>query len=208
MRRKDQQETCIAWAKPAAEQSTTRPCRSSRGAKAMEWMTKSSPPHSAAIRSNTASSAPGASTSRGIVMPAPRRSASGRTCGSALAFSQVTASSAPRPRSTSAQPKAMELSLAMPTTRPRRPRSMSPIRWSGSQMAGRWARWGALVMAASGGVVVRRSIASASRRGDSARATPWRQRPRCAVATAECQSSRSVMKTREKPSSTRRSVST
>ena len=34
MRRKDQQETRMAWAKPSAEQSMTRRCKSARGAKA------------------------------------------------------------------------------------------------------------------------------------------------------------------------------
>ena len=33
----------MAWRKPVFEQSTTRPCRSSIGANAMEWRRKSSP---------------------------------------------------------------------------------------------------------------------------------------------------------------------
>ena len=49
----------MACRKPSFEQSTTRPCRSALGAKAMEWMTKSSWPHSASMRLNTASNSPG-----------------------------------------------------------------------------------------------------------------------------------------------------
>src|SRR6476619_4614114 len=46
MRIKDQQETSMASRKPSFEQSTTRPCRSAFGAKAMECTQISSFPHS------------------------------------------------------------------------------------------------------------------------------------------------------------------
>ena len=45
MRMNDQQEMSIAMRKPALEQSTTRPCKSSLGAKAIEWRPISSLPH-------------------------------------------------------------------------------------------------------------------------------------------------------------------
>ena len=44
MRMKEWQDTSIASRKPSREQSTTRPCRSARGAKAIEWRAKSSRP--------------------------------------------------------------------------------------------------------------------------------------------------------------------
>ena len=55
MRMNDQQDTSMARRKPSFEQSTTRPCRSALGAKAMEWRQMSSLPHSFSIASNTAS---------------------------------------------------------------------------------------------------------------------------------------------------------
>ncbi len=108
----------MARAKPSRELSTTRPCRSLLGANAMECSTKSSWPQRCAMASNTASIWPGCSTSSGNVMAACSCCASDSTCGRALSLNQVTASSAPASRKARAQPQAMLLSLAMPTTSP------------------------------------------------------------------------------------------
>ncbi|MNX64887.1 hypothetical protein D3C86_959260 [compost metagenome] len=86
MRMKDQHDTSIACRKPAREQSVTRPRRSSRGAKAIECSTKSSPPHSSAMRSKTDSSSPSFSRFSGISSDASTWRASGSTCGSALSL--------------------------------------------------------------------------------------------------------------------------
>ena len=59
MRTNEWQEMSIAFANPSAEHSSRPPCRSSFGAKAIEWTRMSSLPHSLAIASNTASSWPG-----------------------------------------------------------------------------------------------------------------------------------------------------
>ena len=86
MRMKEWQEMSIAVRKPSREQSTTRPCRSSRGAKAIEWSTKSILPHSFSMRANTASSSPGLRRSSGIRIGASSSSASGSTWGLAFSF--------------------------------------------------------------------------------------------------------------------------
>ena len=62
MRTKEWQETSIALAKPSAEQSSSPPCRSSFGAKAIECTRMSSLPQRCRIWSNTASSWPGTAT--------------------------------------------------------------------------------------------------------------------------------------------------
>jgi hypothetical protein len=86
MRRKDQQETSMAARKPSLEQSTTRPCRSAIGAKAMEWRRKLRRPHSAVMHSKTASSWPSARRSSGMKIGASSACASGSTWGLALSF--------------------------------------------------------------------------------------------------------------------------
>ena len=66
MRMKDQHEMSMVVRKPSRGTSTTRPPSVSLGENAMEWTTKSSAPHSLAMRSNTASICPGVRTSNGI----------------------------------------------------------------------------------------------------------------------------------------------
>ena len=61
MRKNEWHDTSMARENPAALQSTTRPCRSSAGAKAIACSRKSNWPHSVRIRSKTASSWPGLS---------------------------------------------------------------------------------------------------------------------------------------------------
>ena len=56
MRMNEWQETSIDSAKPSAEQSVRRPCRSSLRAQAIEWNRKSSRPHLSLMASKTASS--------------------------------------------------------------------------------------------------------------------------------------------------------
>ena len=75
----------MVW-KPARGTSVTRPPSASLVEKAIEWMTKSSDPQSAAIRSNTASSSPSAITSIGMKIGASTSRASGSTCGLALSL--------------------------------------------------------------------------------------------------------------------------
>jgi hypothetical protein len=79
MRMKEWQDTSIARRKPSREQSTTRPCRSLFGAKAMECTTKSRRPHFSLMVSNTASMAPVATTSSGRKIGASSSRASGST---------------------------------------------------------------------------------------------------------------------------------
>ncbi|MCY1220301.1 hypothetical protein D9M72_323110 [compost metagenome] len=71
----------MARAKPSAEELSNPPCRSSFGAKAIEWTTASSPPHTASMRANSARICPGSSTFSGIRTGACTASASGATCG-------------------------------------------------------------------------------------------------------------------------------
>ena len=104
MRTKEWQDMSIALAKPSAEQSSRPPRRSSSGAKAIECTRMSSLPQRCLIWSNTASSCPGTATSSAPVIGASSSRASGSTCGRALSFSQVTASSAPASRNALAQP--------------------------------------------------------------------------------------------------------
>ena len=68
MRTNEWHDTSIAFAKPAAEQLRSPPCRSSFGANAIECTRMSSVPHCAAIASNTVSSWPGTRTSSGRKM--------------------------------------------------------------------------------------------------------------------------------------------
>ena len=86
MRMNEWQDTSIASRKPSREQSTTRPCRSALGAKAIEWSAKSSRPQRRAIASNTASIWPSTWTSSGMRIGASSSSASGSTYGLALSF--------------------------------------------------------------------------------------------------------------------------
>ena len=86
MRRKDQTETSIVTWKPARGTSVTRPPSASLVEKAIEWTRKSSSPHSAAIRSKTASSWPSAITSIGMKIGASTSRASGSTCGFAFSL--------------------------------------------------------------------------------------------------------------------------
>ncbi len=79
MRMKEWQDTSIASRKPSREQSTTRPCRSARGAKAIECSAKSSRPQRCSIASNTASIWPSAWTSSGMRIGASSAAASGST---------------------------------------------------------------------------------------------------------------------------------
>ena len=65
MRTKEWHDTSIALAKPAAEQLSSPPCRSSLGAKAIECTRMSSSPQVLPISSNTASSWPSTLTSSG-----------------------------------------------------------------------------------------------------------------------------------------------
>src|SRR3546814_7130027 len=70
MRMSEWQEIAIDSAKPSAEQSVSRPRRSSLRAQAIEWNRKSSRPHRFRIASNTASSCPGLATSHDAKMDA------------------------------------------------------------------------------------------------------------------------------------------
>src|SRR5215212_1146583 len=82
MRTKESQEMSIALAKPSAEQFSRPPCRSSFGAKAMEWTRMSSLPQRSRTASKTASSCPEAETSSGATISsigcAPANSSRGR----------------------------------------------------------------------------------------------------------------------------------
>lgn len=62
----------MARKNPSTLLSVTRPCRSARGAQAIEWMTKSSPPSYATASCTSLSSAPSCCTSqvsRGMFRP-------------------------------------------------------------------------------------------------------------------------------------------
>ncbi len=72
-RTKEWVDTSIAIAKPSGEVSTTRPWRSSRLAKAMLWIAKSSLPCLASIWAKTSSMVSGLVTSRSSTSSMPRR---------------------------------------------------------------------------------------------------------------------------------------
>src|SRR5271156_1613573 len=118
---KDQQDTSIAVRNPVLEQSTTRPCKSSLGAKAMECSRQSRCPHSVVIRSKIVSSCPSTRTSSGINSDALSCRASGSTWGLALSLRYVIATSAPRRESAWAHPQAIDWSFAIPVISALRP---------------------------------------------------------------------------------------
>ncbi len=87
MRTNDWHEMSIARAKPVLELSTSRPYRSSSGAKAIGCSAKSSPPRRCPAASKTASSRPACSTSQARKIAASSSSALGSTWGFAFSFS-------------------------------------------------------------------------------------------------------------------------
>ena len=86
MRTNEWQDTSMALAKPSAEQLRSPPCRSSFGAKAIEWTRMSNLPHCRVIVSNAASSWPGTLTSSGRKIGASTARASGSTYDLALSL--------------------------------------------------------------------------------------------------------------------------
>ena len=92
---KEWQDTSMDSAKPSAEQSTSRPCKSSPRAHAIECSRKSRRPHCSSTARKTASSSPGLVTLHGRKIRAPSCCASGSTNRRALSLRYVTATSAP-----------------------------------------------------------------------------------------------------------------